>query len=99
MGNRIFNAQRPNQLWVLGFNYVSARQGWLYVALVIDVYARRIMGWRVMPRYGLSHKSSRLNDTCVTEMSFLASFIGPRRSSTRPRQQCDNIRPLDAQKH
>ena len=45
--NRQFNADRPNQLWVSDFTYVSTWQGWLFVAFVIDVYARRIVGWRV----------------------------------------------------
>ena len=45
--NRQFHAQRPNQLWVSDFTYVSTWQGWLYVAFVIDVFARRIVGWRV----------------------------------------------------
>jgi len=45
--NRQFRAARPNQLWVSDFTYVSTWQGWLYVAFVIDVYARRIVGWRV----------------------------------------------------
>ena len=44
---RIFKAQRPNQLWVADFTYVSTWQGWLYVAFVVDVFARRIVGWRV----------------------------------------------------
>jgi putative transposase len=45
--NRQFNADHPNQLWVSDFTYVSTWQGWLYVAFVIDVFARRIVGWRV----------------------------------------------------
>ena len=45
--NRVFAAERPNQLWVSDFTYVSTWQGWLYVAFVIDVFARRIVGWRV----------------------------------------------------
>jgi putative transposase len=45
--NRQFKAERPNQLWVSDFTYVSTWQGWQYVAFVIDVYARRIVGWRV----------------------------------------------------
>jgi putative transposase len=44
--NRQFNAQRPNQLWVSDFTYVSTWQGFVYVAFVIDVFARRIVGWR-----------------------------------------------------
>lgn len=45
--HRQFTATRPNQLWVSDFTYVSTWQGWLYVAFVIDVFARRIVGWRV----------------------------------------------------
>jgi len=45
--NRQFSADRPNQLWVSDFTYVSTWQGWLYVAFVVDVFARRIVGWRV----------------------------------------------------
>ena len=44
---RVFKAERPNQLWVSDFTYVSTWQGRLYVAHVIDVYARLIVGWRV----------------------------------------------------
>ena len=44
---REFRAERPNQLWVSDFTYVSTWQGWLYAAFVIDVFARRIVGWRV----------------------------------------------------
>ena len=45
--NRQFRADRPNQLWVSDFTYVSTWQGFVYVAFVIDVYARFIVGWRV----------------------------------------------------
>lgn len=44
---RVFYAQRQNQLWVSDFTYVSTWQGFVYVAFVIDVFARRIVGWRV----------------------------------------------------
>jgi transposase InsO family protein len=45
--NRKFRADRPNQLRVSDFTYVFTQQGWQYVAFVIDVFARRIVGWRV----------------------------------------------------
>lgn len=45
--NRQFKADRPNQLWVSDFTYVSTWQGWLYVAFVIDVFARYIVGWQI----------------------------------------------------
>lgn len=45
--NRQFTADRPNALWVSDFTMVATWQGFAYVAFVIDVYARRIVGWRV----------------------------------------------------
>lgn len=45
--NREFVAQMPNRLWVSDFTYVSSWQGMVYVAFVIDVFARKIVGWRV----------------------------------------------------
>jgi putative transposase len=44
---RQFVATRPNQLWVADFTYVATWRGFVYVAFVIDVFARRIVGWRV----------------------------------------------------
>jgi len=44
--NRQFHASRPNQLWVADFTYVATWAGFVYVAFVIDVFARRIIGWR-----------------------------------------------------
>jgi transposase InsO family protein len=45
--NRQFQATRPNELWVADFTYVATWSGVVYVAFVIDVFARRIIGWRV----------------------------------------------------
>jgi putative transposase len=45
--DRQFTATRPNQLWVADFTYVATWHGFVYVAFVIDVFARRIVGWRV----------------------------------------------------
>ena len=44
---RQFKAPRPNALWVSDFTYVATWSGFVYVAFVIDAYARRIVGWRV----------------------------------------------------
>jgi transposase InsO family protein len=44
---RQFKAPRPNVLWVSDFTYVATWAGFVYVAFVIDAYARRIVGWRV----------------------------------------------------
>jgi putative transposase len=43
---RSFTAERPNQLWVADFTYVATWSGFVYVAFVIDVFARMIVGWR-----------------------------------------------------
>ena len=44
---RDFSASRPNALWLSDLTYVATWRGFVYVAFVIDVYARRIVGWRV----------------------------------------------------
>ncbi|GAL99141.1 hypothetical protein AA0312_0826 [Acetobacter tropicalis NRIC 0312] len=44
---RQFHAPAPNRLWVSDFTYVSTWQGFVYVAFIIDVFARVIVGWRV----------------------------------------------------
>jgi transposase InsO family protein len=48
--NRDFKAPAPNRLWVSDFTYVATWSGFVYVAFVIDAYARRIVGWRVSRR-------------------------------------------------
>ncbi|WP_410482857.1 IS3 family transposase [Sphingomonas sp. A2-49] len=45
--NRGFKVQRPNALWVVDFTYVHSWAGFVYVAFVIDAFARRIVGWKV----------------------------------------------------
>jgi transposase InsO family protein len=45
--HRAFRAERPIQLWVADFTYVATWRGFVYVAFVIDVFSRRVVGWRV----------------------------------------------------
>lgn len=45
--NRQFKTPKPNTLWVSDFTYVATWSGFVYVAFVIDIFARRIVGWRV----------------------------------------------------
>jgi putative transposase len=47
---RKFEPLAPDRLWVADFTYVSTQAGWVYVALVIDAYSRRILGWKVANR-------------------------------------------------
>lgn len=44
--NRWFSASQPNKLWVSDFTFVSTWRGFVYVALVIDTFAKRIVGWK-----------------------------------------------------
>jgi putative transposase len=51
--NRLAEApavSRPNQIWVADITYVSTAQGWVYVAAILDLYSRRIVGWAVGPQ-------------------------------------------------
>jgi putative transposase len=43
--DRQFQAERPNQKWVADFTYIWTAEGWLYLAVVLDLYSRRIVGW------------------------------------------------------
>jgi putative transposase len=43
--DRQFNAEAPNQKWVADFTYIWTAEGWLYVAAVIDLFSRRVVGW------------------------------------------------------
>ena len=43
--DRAFTAERPNQKWIADFTYIWTAEGWLYVAAVIDLFSRRVVGW------------------------------------------------------
>ena len=45
-----FYAGQPNQKWVIGISYIWTRDGWLYLAVVLDLYSRRVIGWAVSNR-------------------------------------------------
>jgi transposase InsO family protein len=61
--NRQFHASAPNVLWVSDFTYVATWQGFVYVAFIIDVFARRIVGWRASrianAGFGTGHSSKQ----------------------------------------
>lgn len=58
--NGDFTAQRPNQKWLCDITYIRTGEGWLYVALVMDLYSRRVVGW------GMSHRmTSDLTKTAL----------------------------------
>ena len=78
---RHFAAERPNQLWVADLTYVATWAGFVYVAFVIDVFARRIIGWRVS-----RSMHSDLVARCARAGAVGALRSQGRRSSQRPRQ-------------
>jgi putative transposase len=47
---RDFKADRPNQKWLTDITYIRTQEGWLYLAVVLDLYARRIVGWAMSRR-------------------------------------------------
>ena len=47
--DRAFEASAPNQKWIADFTYIWTAEGWLYVAAVIDLYSRRVVGWSMSP--------------------------------------------------
>ena len=47
--NRQFNPKQPNQAWVADITYIRTRSGWLYLAVVLDLFARKVVGWAMAP--------------------------------------------------
>ena len=45
--NRNFHAEKPSQKWVVDISYIWTQEGWLYLAVVLDLYSRRVIGWAV----------------------------------------------------
>lgn len=47
--NRMFTAEHPDHLWVTDITYIRTWQGWLYLAVVLDLYSRKVVGWSMKP--------------------------------------------------
>jgi transposase InsO family protein len=60
-----FTAQQPNQVWVSDITYIGTEEGWLYLAAVLDVYSRKIVGWSM---------SQRMTATLVCDALRMALF-------------------------
>jgi len=48
--NQEFEAQAPNQIWITDITYIRTYEGWLYLAVVIDLFSRQIVGWSMQPK-------------------------------------------------
>jgi putative transposase len=60
--DRQFEAERPNQKWIADFTYIWTAEGWLYVAAVIDLFSRRVVGWSMSVRHDGSIGCRRIAD-------------------------------------
>jgi transposase InsO family protein len=47
--SRTFEAEAPNRVWVADITYLPTREGWLYLAVVLELFARRVIGWSMQP--------------------------------------------------
>jgi transposase InsO family protein len=56
-----FSAARPNQLWTSDMTYIWTREGWLYLAIILDVFARRVVGYAMSARLSASLVTSALH--------------------------------------
>ena len=47
---RQFNPEAPNERWVTDITYIRTHEGWLYLAVVVDLFSRKVIGWSMQPR-------------------------------------------------
>lgn len=61
---RQFKVSAPNTHWVSDISYVATQEGWLYLAVVIDLYSRAVVGWAMQPRMTQALVCQALNMAC-----------------------------------
>ena len=66
--NQDFSASAPNQKWVSDFTYIETEEGWLYLAVVLDLFSRRVIGWAM----------SQKMDTALVETALRMALLGRR---------------------
>jgi len=72
--NRDFFAEKPNQKWVVDISYIWTREGWLYLAVVLDLHSRRVIGWAV------SNRMKR--DLAIRALNMAIALRGPPKGCT-----------------
>ena len=88
--DRDFSATRPNQLWVSDLTYVATWRGFVYVAFVIDAFARRIVGWRVSSSLRSDLALDALEQAiCDREEGGLEAIERAYGNTSRKRRSCD----------
>jgi len=84
--NRDFRASNPNQKWVVDISYVWTKEGWQYLAVVLDLYSRRVIGWAV------SNRMKR--DLAIRALEMAIALRGPAKGcvhhSDRGSQYCSH---------
>jgi putative transposase len=86
--NRQFKADRPNALWVSDFTYVSTWAGFVYVAFVIDVFARRIVGWKVSSSARTDFVLDALEQALHARLTYRPGRSGLPQSANSLRKRC-----------
>src|SRR5215475_7336918 len=81
---RCFKAERPNACWLSDVTYIPTREGWLYLAAVLDVYSRAIVGWAMSHTLGVSWPPTR-SLWLFPGVAFPSSFIPIEAQLTQPR--------------
>ena len=66
--NQDFSAPAPNRKWVSDFTYIETGEGWLYLAVVLDLFSRRVIGWAM----------SETMDTALVEAALRMALLGRR---------------------
>jgi transposase InsO family protein len=60
--DRDFHAERPNTTWVSDITYIATREGWLYLAAIVDLFSRKVVGWKLHDRMTASLVCEALDD-------------------------------------
>src|SRR3984957_16944628 len=97
---RNFIAAAPNRIWLADITYVETDQGWLYLATVMDLYSRKIVGWAMAvatqrPGAGLIHHSDRGVQYASAEYRKMMQAAGFRASMSR-RADCYDNAPMES---
>jgi putative transposase len=76
MLNRQFSASRPDEKWLTDITYVATRQGWLYLAGMLDVYSRKVVGWAMEQTMGQELVAQAL-EMAIAERRPVAGLLHP----------------------
>jgi putative transposase len=90
-----FSAERPNQKWAADISYVWTSEGWLYLAVVLDLFARRVVGWAVSDRL---HQELAL-EALRKALTIRQSAKGLIHHSDRGSQYCSIAYQAELKKH